>query len=94
MAIRVVMLTMQGILNTAIIVLLILVFDWRIGLICIVGIAVFAFINRAMRKANEETAVKKVEVDTKVISGVLEYIQGISEVRAYNMIIEDRKSVV
>ena len=62
-ATRVVMLTTQGILNTAIIVLLILIFDWRIGLICIVGIVVFAFINRAMRKANEETAVKKVEVD-------------------------------
>ena len=44
-ATRVVMLTTQGILNTAIIVLLILVFDWRIGLICIVGIVVFAFIN-------------------------------------------------
>lgn len=92
-ATRVVMLTTQGILNTAIIVLLILVFDWRIGLICIVGIVVFVFINRAMRKANEETAVKKVEVDTKVISSVLEYIQGISEVRAYNMIGKARKKL-
>ncbi|ESL03561.1 ABC transporter, ATP-binding protein [Catonella morbi ATCC 51271] len=92
-ATRVVMLTTQGILNTAIIMLLILVFDWRIGLICIVGIVVFAFINRAMRKANEETAVKKVEIDTKVISSVLEYIQGISEVRAYNMIGKARKKL-
>ncbi|WP_315307646.1 ABC transporter ATP-binding protein [Pseudoramibacter alactolyticus] len=92
-ATRVVMLTTQGILNTAIIVLLILVFDWRIGLICIVGITVFAFINRAMRKANEETTVTKVAVDTKVISGVLEYIQGISEVKVYNMIGEARKKL-
>lgn len=90
-ATRVVMLTTQGILNTAIIVLLILAFDWRIGLICIVGITVFAFINRAMRKANEETTVTKVAVDTKVISGVLEYIQGISEVKVYNMIGKARK---
>ncbi|WP_315524718.1 ABC transporter ATP-binding protein [Pseudoramibacter alactolyticus] len=92
-ATRVVILTTQGILNTAIIVLLILVFDWRIGLICIVGITVFAFINRAMRKANEETTVTKVAVDTKVISGVLEYIQGISEVKVYNMIGEARKKL-
>jgi len=92
-ATRVVMLTTQGILNTAIIVLLILAFDWRIGLICIVGITVFAFINHAMRKANEETAVTKVAVDTKVISGVLEYIQGISEVKVYNMIGEARKKL-
>ena len=92
-ATRVVMLTTQGILNTAIIVLLILAFDWRIGLICIVGITVFAFSNHAMRKANEETAVTKVAVDTKVISGVLEYIQGISEVKVYNMIGEARKKL-
>ncbi|MBQ9673546.1 MAG: ABC transporter ATP-binding protein [Ruminococcus sp.] len=92
-ATRVVMLTTQGILNTAIIVLLILAFDWRIGLICLAGIAIFAFINHAMRKANAETSSKKVEVDTKVISGVLEYIQGISEVKAYNMIGTSRKKL-
>lgn len=92
-ATRVVMLTTQGILNTAIIVLLILAFDWRIGLICIVGITVFAFINRAMRKANEETTVTKVAVDTKVVSDVLEYIQGISEVKVYNMIGKARKEL-
>ena len=90
---RVVMLTTQGILNTAIIVLLILVFDWRIGLICLSGIALFAVVNRAMRKANAETASKKVEVDTKVISRVLEYIQGVSEVKAYNMTGSSRKKL-
>ena len=92
-ATRVVMLTTQGILNTAIIVLLILVFDWRIGLICLSGIALFAVVNRAMRKANAETASKKVEVDTKVISRVLEYIQGVSEVKAYNMTGSSRKKL-
>lgn len=92
-ATRVVMLTTQGILNTAIIVLLILTFDWRIGLICLTGIVIFAFINHAMRKANAETSGKKIEVDTKVIGGVLEYIQGITEVKAYNMIGSSRKKL-
>ncbi len=92
-ATRVVMLTTQGILNTAIIVLLILTFDWRIGLICLAGIVIFAFINHAMRKANAETSGKKIEVDTKVIGGVLEYIQGITEVKAYNMIGSSRKKL-
>lgn len=92
-ATRVVMLTTQGILNTAIIVLMILAFDWRIGIICLVGIAIFSIINHIMRKANAETSAKKVEVDTKVISGVLEYIQGISEVKAYNMISTSRNKL-
>lgn len=89
-ATRVVMLTTQGIINTAIIVLMILAFDWRIGIICIVGIILFAFINHTMRNANAKLTETKLEVDTKVISGVLEYIQGISEVKAYNMLFDSR----
>ena len=87
------MLTTQGILNTAIIVLFILLFDWRIGLICLAGVIVFALINRNMRKANAETAAAKIAVDTKVIERVLEYIQGISEVKAYNMTGKSRKKL-
>lgn len=92
-ATRVVMLTTQGMLNTAIIVLMILVSDWRIGLICLVGIAIFASINHAMRKASSETSEKKLKVDTRVISGVLEYIQGISEIKAYNMTCTSREKL-
>ena len=89
-AMRVVMLTTQGIINTAIIVLMILAFDWRIGIICIVGIILFSLINHTMRNSNAKLAETKLEVDTKVISGVLEYIQGISEVKAYNMLFDSR----
>lgn len=92
-ATRVVMLTTQGIINTAIIVLMILAFDWRIGIICIVGIILFALINHTMRNANAKLAETKLEVDTKVISGVLEYIQGISEVKAYNMLFDSRSKL-
>ena len=92
-ATRVVMLTTQGILNTTIIVLMIIVFDWRIGIICLVGIAIFSIINHIMRKANAETSAKKVEVDTNVISNVLEYIQGIFEVKAYNLVSTSRTNL-
>lgn len=92
-ATRVVMMTTQGILNTVIIVLMILIFDWRIGLICLAGIGLFAAINHAMRRASAKMSGIKVEVDTGVISGVLEYIQGISEVKAYNMIGQSRKKL-
>lgn len=92
-ATRVVMTTTQGLLNTAIISLLILFFDPRIGLICLGGIAIFALINHAMRKANAEVSATKVEVDTTTISGVLEYIQGISEVKSYNLIGKSRKKL-
>lgn len=92
-ATRVVMLTTQGILNTAIIMLMILLFDWRIGLIGLAGIAVFALVNQIMQKANEALSAKKIKVDTMLVSKVVEYIQGISEVKLYNLIGSSRKKL-
>ena len=60
-ATRVVMLTTQGILNTAITVLLILLFDWRIGLVCMAGVAVFSVVNYNMQKVTEKIAPQKAE---------------------------------
>lgn len=92
-ATRVVMLTTQGLLNTAIIVLIILLFDWRIGLISLAGIALFAIVNHAMQKNNEKLFDKKEKADINLVSGILEYIQGITEVKAYNMVGQSREKL-
>ena len=84
-ATRVVMLTTQGILNTSLIILLILYYDRRIGCIALVGIAIFALVNHAMRRSAESVSAQKLEIDTEVVSGVLEYVQGIAEVKSYNL---------
>ena len=92
-ATRVVMLTTQGILNTALIVLLITVFDWRIGLICLTGVALFALVNHAMRHSSERVSGRKLEDDEAVVESVLEYIQGISEVKAYHLLGSSQKKL-
>lgn len=85
-ATRVVMLTTQGILETAMIVLMILLFDWRIGLISAAGVVVFFGINSIMQKAGKNESERKVVCDTELVSQIMEYIQGISEVKSYNLI--------
>ena len=85
-ATRVVMLTTQGILETAMIVLMILLFDWRIGLISVAGVVVFFGINSIMQKAGKKESERKVDCDTELVSQIMEYIQGISEVKSYNLI--------
>lgn len=85
-ATRVVMLTTQGILETAMIVLMILLFDWRIGLISAAGVVVFFGINSIMQKAGKKESEQKVVCDTELVSQIMEYIQGISEVKSYNLI--------
>ena len=85
-ATRVVMLTTQGILETAMIVLMILLFDWRIGLISAAGVVVFFGINSIMQKAGKKESERKVDCDTELVSQIMEYIQRISEVKSYNLI--------
>ena len=85
-AARVVMLTTQGILETTMIVLMILIFDWRIGLISAAGVVIFFVINSIMQKAGKSDSEKKVQCDTELISQIMEYVQGISEVKSYNLL--------
>ena len=85
-ATRVVMLTTQGILETAMIVLMILIFDWRIGLLSAAGVVIFFMINSIMQKMGKSDSEKKVLCDTELISQIMEYIQGISEVKSYNLL--------
>ena len=85
-ATRVVMLTTQGILETSMIVLMILCFDWRIGLISAAGVLVFFLINSRMQKAGKSISENKVTCDTELVNQIMEYIQGIAEVKSYNLL--------
>lgn len=85
-ATRVVMLTTQGLLETAMIILMILLCDWRIALVALAGVAVFILVNTVMQNAGKQAGTQKVECDTELIDQIMEYIQGISEVKSYNLI--------
>lgn len=84
-AARVVMLTTQGILETSIIILMLLIFDLRIGLVALIGIVVFFIINSMMQRVSKKDSEKKIECDIELINQIMEYLQGISEVKSYNL---------
>lgn len=84
-ATRVVMMTTQGILTTLIITVMVLFFDWRIGLVAVAGIVLFFVVNSVLQKRSQALAPIKTASDTDVVEKVLEYVQGISEVRGYNL---------
>ena len=85
-ATRVVMLTTQGLLETAMIILMILLCDWRIAIVALAGVVIFILINTLMQSAGKQASLEKVECDTELIDQIMEYIQGISEVKSYNLI--------
>lgn len=84
-ATRVVMMTTQGMLTTLVITVMILLFDWRIGLVAVAGILLFFAVNSILQKRSQALAPVKTASDTDVVEKVLEYVQGISEVRGYNL---------
>lgn len=85
-ATRVVMLTLQGILETSMIVVMILLADWRIGLLAALGVGVFFLINSRMQKAGKGLSESKVACDTELVNQVMEYIQGIAEVKSFRLL--------
>ena len=85
-ATRVVMLTTQGILETSMIVLMILCFDWRIGLLSAGGVFLFFLINSNMQKAGKRISEDKVERDVELVNQIMEYLQGMAEVKSYQLL--------
>ena len=85
-ATRVVMLTLQGILETSMIVVMILLADWRIGLLAALGVGIFFLINSRMQKAGKGLSESKVACDTELVNQVMEYIQGIAEVKSFRLL--------
>lgn len=84
-ATRVVMLVCSGLLSTAVITVMLLCFDWRIGLILCGGLVVFFLINSGMMKESASMAKQKFEKDSALVAKVIEYIQGIFEVRTFRL---------
>ena len=84
-ATRVVMVTTRGFLTSGIIAAMMLVFDWRMGLITLAGLAVFFAINAAMQRKEQALAQRKFNADERLVSKVLEYVQGIAEVKNFDL---------
>ena len=85
-ATRVVMLTTQGILTTVVITAFVFVFDWRIGLLLTAGVAIYALINGAMQKATRKGAPAQQKANRELVAAVIEFVQGIAEVKNYNLV--------
>ncbi|MBR3031461.1 MAG: ABC transporter ATP-binding protein [Clostridiales bacterium] len=84
-ATRIVMVVSQGILTTAVITAFVFAFDWRIGLILLAGIIVFVLWNTVMQKSTKVVAPQKHAADEAIVTAVIEYVQGIAEVKNFNL---------
>lgn len=82
---RAVMLSTSGFINTCVTLLLVTIYDWRIGLTGAIGTALFLAVNAYMQKKSMEISGDKLECDRVLVSEIMEYLQGIAEVKSYNL---------
>ena len=85
-ATRVVMMTLEGFLTAGTIAVFVFIYDWRIGLILLVGLILFLLPNGLMRWQAGNVSEAKQQADTDLVAIVLEYSQGIAEVKNYNIV--------
>ena len=84
-ATRVVMLVCDGLLTTSLIIVMLFFFDWRIACVLLCGFSLFLFANSRLRIASEKVSGKKIRADERLVEKVLEYLQGMTEVKAYRL---------
>ncbi len=92
-ATRAIMMVLQGSITTVVVALFMFAFDFRIGLISLAGITVFLLVNQWTNRSVARVANEKLSADRDVVGVILEYIQGIAEIRNYNVIGQNQSRV-
>ena len=92
-ATRVVMMTLEGFLTAGTITVLVFIYDWKIGLILLAGLILFLLPNGLMRWQAGNVSEAKQQADTDLVAVVLEYSQGIAEVKNYNIVQSSAKKL-
>ncbi len=92
-ATRAIMLVLQGSITTLVITIMMFGFDVRIGMISVAGIILFLLVNQWTNRSVAKVANEKIEADKEMVGRILEYIQGISEIRNYNILGQNQSRI-
>ncbi len=76
---------LSGLITTAVFTVLILIFDWRVGLIALAGIAVYLLVVSAMERKSAAIADDTQRSQTALVEAVLETVQGMGVVKSFNL---------
>ncbi len=74
-----------GVVHAVVIAIIISFFDWRIGVISIIGIFVGLYVNSILQKKSIAVSPKRQEAQSGLVTAILEYIQGIAVIKAFGL---------
>ena len=93
-ATKVVMMTTQGLLTTLLIICMMFTFDYRLALIVVAGLLIFLLANKYLQYKALSIAKSKDEADRILVASVLEYVQGMSEIKSYSLYGNENKKLI
>ena len=92
-AARVLVSVLGGFFNSVALVIVLLIFDWRIGLVAAVGVLIYlAAAELALRKSAALSGVRQ-HTQESLVESVLEYIQGMGIVKAFGLERDSTQSI-
>lgn len=75
--------TVVGIIRTLVFTVAILCLDWRVGTVFLLGVLLFLWVNAGLLKKSRQLSPERIHAQTALVDAALEYIQGMSVVRAF-----------
>ena len=75
--------TVVGIIRTLVFTVAILCLDWRVGIVFLLGSLLFLWVNAGLLKKSRQLSPERIHAQTALGDAALEYIQGMSVVRAF-----------
>ncbi len=76
---------MGGLIGTVVFTAMIIIFEWRVGLVALAGIIVYFLVVSSMEKKSAAIAPNAQKSQTALTSAVLEYVQGMGIVKSFNL---------
>ncbi|WP_462247838.1 ABC transporter ATP-binding protein [Parvimonas micra] len=77
--------TLSGFINTIIFTIMILAFEWRIGLIVVIGCLLYLFVLSKMENKSRSVLPKRQVASAKLVDSILEQVGGMAVIKSFNL---------
>ncbi len=74
-----------GLINSAVFMIFVIVFDWRVGLLTLAGMALYLLFTSAMEKKSASVTPHRQKSEAQLVEAVLEQLQGMSVIKSFNL---------
>ena len=76
---------LSGLMNSLVFLICIIFFDWRLGLIDLIGMVIYMLITSSMEKKSRDLSPARQRNEAALVSRVLESLQGMSVIKSFNL---------